>query len=506
MVTKKSFYITTPIYYVNDAPHIGHAYTTLACDTMGRYKRLNGYDVKFLTGTDEHGQKVDKAAAAAGMEPKAFVDKVSQTFVHLAKEMEVINDDFIRTTEPRHIKAAQHLWNELIKRGEIYLGGYAGWYAVRDEAFYVESDLIDGKAPTGAPVEWVTEPSYFFKLSAWQDRLLEFYEQNPDFIQPESRRNEVISFVKGGLLDLSVSRTSFKWGVPVPNDPDHVMYVWLDALTNYITALGYPDTNSDDYQKFWSESVHVVGKDILRFHAVYWPAFMMAAGLTPPKKIYAHGWWTVEGVKMSKSLGNAINPIELIDTFGLDAVRYFLLREVSFGQDGDFSRQAMINRYNSDLANAYGNLVQRVLSFIYKQCEGRVPEYGELTVSDQALLKEAETLPAILEKDMETFAFHKYAEHIWQVIFKANQYVDEQKPWGLKVTDPARMQTILYVLAETIRRLALVTQPILPIASGQILDQLAVKNRDLESFSEALKPGTPLPEPKGVFPRWQEAK
>ncbi len=502
MTTKKTFYITTPIYYVNDAPHIGHAYTTLACDTMARYKRLSGYDVKFLTGTDEHGQKVEKAARDGGMEPQAFVNKVSQTFVHLAKEMKVTNDDFIRTTEPRHKQAAQALWKKLIDNGQIYLGSYAGWYSTRDEAFYAMSELVDGKAPTGAPVEWVEEPSYFFKLSAWGDKLLDFYEKNPDFIQPESRRNEVISFVKGGLHDLSVSRTSFKWGVPVPNDPDHVMYVWLDALTNYITALGYPDIGSDDFKKFWPESVHVVGKDILRFHAVYWPAFLMAAGLEPPKKVFAHGWWTNEGVKISKSLGNTIDPIELMETFGQDAVRYFLLREVSFGQDGDFSLQSMINRYNSDLANAYGNLVQRVLSFIYKQCEGKVPEHGKFTSEDKTLLNEAEVLPEILEKDMEHFAFHKYAEHIWQVIFKANQYVDEQKPWGLKTTDQARMKTILYVLAETIRKLALLTQPILPIASSQILDQFAVEDRTFDALEQSLMPGTPLPEPKGVFPRW----
>jgi len=497
MTKQKTFYITTPIYYVNDAPHIGHAYTTLACDTMARFKRLGGYEVKFLTGTDEHGQKVEKAASDAGMRPQDFVDKVSGTFRHLAKELKITNDDFIRTTEERHKKAAQHLWQELAKRNQIYLGSYAGWYSVRDEAFYAEGDLIDGNAPTGAPVEWVEEPSYFFKLSEYQDKLLKFYEENPDFIAPESRRNEVISFVKGGLRDLSISRTSFSWGVSVPGDPKHIMYVWLDALTNYITALGYPDTNSADFQKFWPEAVHVVGKDILRFHAVYWPAFLMAANLPLPKKIVAHGWWTIEGVKMSKSLGNVVDPIGLIDIFGLDAVRYFLLREISFGQDGDFSLQSLINRYNSDLANSYGNLVQRVLSFIYKQCDGKVPAHGDFTAEDQALLKEVDALPATLEKDMDSFAFHRYCEHIWQVIFKANQYVDDQKPWGLKTTDPVRMKTILYVLAETIRKLAILTQPILPLASAQILDQLAAST----SFMNVLVPGRSLPEPKGVFPR-----
>ena len=502
MKKEKTFYITTPIYYVNDAPHIGHAYTSLACDTMARYKHLCGYDVKFMTGTDEHGQKVEKAAAAANVDPKTFVDKVSQTFHHLAQKMQLRNDDFIRTTETRHIKASQQLWAELINRDEIYLGTYAGWYCVRDEAFYTENELVNGNAPTGAPVEWVEEPSYFFKLSAWEDKLLEFYDKNPDFIQPDSRRNEVISFVKSGLKDLSISRTSFKWGVCVPNNPNHVMYVWLDALTNYLTVLGYPDIKSADLQKFWPEAVHVVGKDILRFHAVYWPAFLMAAGLTPPKKIFAHGWWTNEGVKISKSLGNTVDPVELIDTFGIDAVRYFLLREVSFGQDGDFSVQGLINRYNSDLANSYGNLVQRVLSFIYKQCEGEVPTPGEYSIEDTKLLKEADELPAILEKDMKNFSFHRYSEHIWQVIFKANQYVDEQKPWGLKTINPKRMNTVLYVLAETIRKLALLTQPILPIASEKILDQLEIHERELKAFNKALVPGTSLPEPKGVFPRW----
>lgn len=492
-------YITTPIYYVNDKPHIGHAYTTLACDTLARFWRLQGKNVKFLTGTDEHGQKVEKAAAAANMTPQDFVDTVSQTFRHLIDKMEVTNDDFIRTTEPRHIKSAQALWTRLIDSGAIYLGEYAGWYAVRDEAFYAEAELINGKAPTGADVEWVVEPSYFFKLSAYQDQLLAYYKAHPDFIAPESRKNEVIRFVEGGLHDLSVSRTSFKWGVPVPGDDKHIMYVWLDALTNYITALGYPDEENSDFKAFWPEAIHVVGKDILRFHAVYWPAFLMAAGLPLPRQVFAHGWWTNEGVKISKSLGNTIDPIELIDAFGIDAVRYFLIREVSFGQDGDFSRQALINRLNSDLANAYGNLVQRVLSFIYKNGDAVVPAPGALTSDDSTFLDlPKQFLPTIHEMQL-----NRYAEGVWALIAKANQYVDEHKPWGLKKTDPERMNTVLYVLADFIRQIAILTQPLVPNASSKILDQLVVSESDrlFNGLGKQLVSGTKLPEPVGVFPR-----
>src|SRR5215475_3326879 len=350
MPSRERYYITTPIYYVNDSPHIGHAYTTLSCDVLARFMRLDGFDVHFLTGTDEHGQKVEKSAAAAGLDPQAFTDRVSAEFKALAEQLNCSFDNFIRTTEARHTRACQALWQKLVENGDIYLGKYAGWYAVRDEAFYAESELIDGKAPTGADVEWVEEPSYFFRLSAWQDRLLAFYDANPDCIGPRSRRNEVISFVKSGLLDLSVSRTSFKWGIPVPGDPAHIMYVWLDALTNYITAVGYPDVDSDMFKRFWPADLHMVGKDILRFHTVYWHAFLMAAGIAPPKRVFAHGWWTNEGQKISKSLGNVIDPLKLVEEFGLDPVRYFLLREVPFGSDGNFSREQMVKRINADLA------------------------------------------------------------------------------------------------------------------------------------------------------------
>src|SRR5271170_64288 len=389
MSGRRSYFITTPIYYVNDSPHIGHAYTTLACDVLARFMRLDGYDVRFLTGTDEHGQKVEKSAAAAGLEPQAFTDQVSVRFRALAERLGCSIDDFIRTTEPRHTRSCQALWQVLMDRGEIYLGSYEGWYAVRDEAFYAESELVDGKAPTGAEVEWVEEPSYFFRLSAWQDRLLAFYDANPDCIGPRAGRNEVISFVKSGLRDLSVSRTSFKWGVPVPNDPAHIMYVWLDALTNYITAVGYPDVQSELFQRYWPADLHMVGKDILRFHTVYWHAFLMAAGLEPPKRVFAHGWWTNEGQKISKSLGNVIDPLQLIDAFGLDPVRYFLLREVPFGSDGNFARAHLIQRINTDLANGLGNLTQRVLSLIAKNCRAAVPQPGSLDAADQALLGSA---------------------------------------------------------------------------------------------------------------------
>lgn len=510
---KKPYYITTPIYYVNDIPHIGHAYTTMACDAMARFKRLDGFDVMFLTGTDEHGQKVEKSAEKAGMSPKAFTDKVSQNFRELAKTMNYSNDDFIRTTEPRHYKAAQHLWQELIARDEIYLDKYAGWYAVRDEAYYGEDELTDGPngtkiAPSGAPCEWVEEESYFFRLSKWGDRLLQFYNEHPDFILPHSRRNEVTSFVKQGLRDLSVSRSALKWGVPVPGNDKHVMYVWLDALTNYITAVGYPETDGEGYKKFWPADLHMVGKDILRFHAVYWPAFLMAAGLEPPKRIFAHGWWTNEGQKISKSLGNVIDPHELVNTFGLDQTRYFMLREVPFGNDGDYSRTAMINRINSNLANDLGNLAQRSLSMIAKNCNAAVPECGAFTQADEVMLGKAYGLLAEVRREMDVQAFHKALDAIWLVIGDGNRYVDEQAPWALKKTDPARMATVLYVLAETIRCVALLVQPFMPDSMAKMLDQLAVPAdaRDFAHLNKehALKPGTALPAPSGIFPRFVE--
>lgn len=559
------FYITTPIYYVNDVPHIGHAYTSLACDVMARFMRLSGHNVKFLTGTDEHGQKVEKSAEKAGISPQEFTDKVSGHFRDLTHLMHFSNDDFIRTTEPRHIRSAQGLWKKLVENGHIYLGSYAGWYSVRDEAFYTESELVDGNAPTGAPVEWVEEPSYFFDLSKWQDKLLAFYEENPDFIKPESRRNEVLSFVKGGLHDLSVSRTSFRWGIPIPGDSKHVMYVWLDALANYLSALGYPDTEAADFKAFWPADLHIVGKDILRFHAVYWPAFLMAADLPLPKKVVAHGWWTNEGQKISKSLGNVIDPVKLVEEFGLEQTRYFLMREVPFGNDGNFSRDAMIKRINADLANTIGNLVQRTLSLINKNCDGAVPvitqkkefspfwwiwsEIGivsEKTITegfaagykyfisladrlnqsmkdyaqriagtaknvapapaqDKLLEQASDTVKAVEEKMLEQ-DFSGALEEILSLAHKANAYIDAQAPWALKKTDPVQMQNVLYILAETIRHLGLLLQPFMPDAAGRILDQLAVSadERDFSCLapSHQLKSGTQLPIPEAVFPRF----
>lgn len=508
---KPAYYVTTPIYYVNDAPHIGHAYTTLACDVLARFKRLDGYQVHFLTGTDEHGQKVEKSAEAAGIDPQAFTDKVSQNFRDLSGLLNFSNDDFIRTTEERHKRSCQALWQKLVEAGDIYLGSYAGWYAVRDEAYYAESELEDGEdgkkiAPSGAECEWVEEESYFFRLSAWGERLLKLYEEQPDFILPASRRNEVISFVKGGLKDLSISRTTFGWGIPVPDAPGHIMYVWLDALTNYITAVGYPDAESENFRTFWPADVHMVGKDILRFHAVYWPAFLMAAGVPTPKRVFAHGWWTNEGEKMSKTLRNALVPAELVETYGLDQLRYFLLREVPFGNDGDFSRSAMVGRMNYDLANQFGNLAQRVLSMIAKNCGGQVPQPGDLDADDEALLDQAKGLLQDLRRELDVQQFHIALTKTWEVVSAANRYIDHAAPWKLKKSDPARMAAVLYVLADTIRQLAILCQPVMPDAMEKMLDQLAVDAaaRDFAALQTRLTPGTALPAPEGVFPRFTE--
>ncbi len=506
----KKFYLTTPIYYVNGAPHIGHAYTSIAADVLARWQRLDGFEVFFLTGTDEHGQKVEKAAAEAGLDTQRFTDRVAEDFRAMAAAMGVSNDDFIRTTEERHKRACIALWERLVANDAIYLGHYEGWYAVRDEAFYGEDELVttpDGTrlAPTGAPVEWVREPSYFFRLSAWQEKLLAFYEQNPDFIAPVARRNEVLSFVRSGLTDLSVSRTSFTWGIPVPGDPAHVMYVWLDALTNYITAAGFPD-EADPRWRFWPADLHIVGKEIVRFHAVYWPAMLMAAGIAPPRRIYSHGWWTVEGEKMSKSLGNVIDPRELVGEFGLDPLRYFLLREVPFGNDGDFSRRALITRLNGELANDLGNLAQRTLSLIARHCEGRLPALGESTPADAALREAAARLPALLRERIARLAFHEALEEVWKIVRAANAYIDHQAPWALRKTDLVRMNTVLRVLADTLRVIATVLQPFMPASMARLLDQLGVPEdaRDLAALAEALPAGAPLPPPSGIFPRFVE--
>jgi methionyl-tRNA synthetase len=508
MTADRPYFLTTPIYYVNDLPHLGHAYTSVACDVLARFMRLDGHRVHFLTGTDEHGQKVEQSARAAGVSPQAFTDRVSEGFRAMSPLLNLSNDDFIRTTEERHVRGVQAIWQELERRGEIYLGKFAGWYSVRDEAFYAESELAGGKAPSGAEVEWLEEENYFFRLSAWQDRLLDYYERNPGAVAPRSRRNEVISFVKGGLNDLSISRTSFSWGIPVPGDPKHVIYVWLDALVNYITAIGYPDTQSAAFSTLWPAALHMVGKDIVRFHSVYWPAFLMAAGIEPPRRVFAHGWWTVEGQKMSKSLGNFIPPKDLIDRYGLDPVRYFMMRELPFGSDGDFSHRAIVGRLNGDLANDFGNLAQRVLSMINRNCEAAVPEPSALAEADETLLAEARGLLGKVRPLMAEQSFNLVLETIWRVVAEANRYVDEQAPWALRRTDPARMHTVLYVLAEAIRHLAILTQPFVPDAAARLLDQLAVPG-DQRTFKDLATPLTParkLPAPQGVFPRYVEAE
>ena len=497
-------YFTTPIYYVNDRPHIGHAYTSLATDVMARWARLSGHEVFFLTGTDEHGQKVEKAAQDAGMDPQAFTDQVSRHFRDLAATMGFSNDDFIRTTEPRHKAACQALWEELVRRDEIYLGHYEGWYAVRDEAFYGPDEIEerDGRrfAPTGAPVEWVREPSYFFRLSKWQGWLLDFYRDNPDFIAPASRRNEVMRFVEGGLQDLSISRTSFTWGIPVPGDPAHVMYVWLDALTNYITAAGYPDTAAERW-RFWPADVHVVGKDIVRFHAIYWPAFLQAAGLEPPRRVFAHGWWTNEGQKISKSLGNVIDPVSLVEEYGLDPVRYFLLREVPFGNDGDFARAALIGRLNGELADTLGNLANRTLSLIQRNCGGALPAPAGAAEGDAELLAGLGSLPGRVGAHVERQEFHLALEAILAEARGANGYITLQAPWALKKTDPVRMAVVLRHLHTALRVFATVLQPFMPGTMSAMLDQLGVpaEGRGLDALAVPLPEGTVLPPPAPLF-------
>ena len=503
-----NFYITTPIYYVNDVPHIGHAYTSLACDVIARFMKINGKEVRYLSGTDEHGQKVEKSALNNGLSPQEFTDKMSVSFRDLLKALNITNSDFIRTTEERHKLGVKAFWKQLKENGDIYSDKYCGWYSVRDEAFYDESELTpEGLAPTGAQVEWLEEPSYFFALSKWQDKLLEFYEANPDFIRPQNRRNEVISFVKNGLMDLSISRTSFKWGIPVPGDEEHVIYVWLDALTNYISALGYPD-ETGDYKKFWPADVHIVGKDILRFHAVYWPAFLMSAGLPIPKSIFAHGWWTNEGQKISKSIGNVIDPFKLIEDFGLDQVRYFLMREVIFGNDGNYARDNLIQRNNSELSNKIGNLMQRTCSFIFKNCQEKMPEVSkefinavyqsDFFIKLQDLVKDSVT-------QMESYNINAVLDNIIYITEQSNIYIDHAAPWTLKNSDPKKMNEVLYRIVETIRYIAVLMQPFTPDSAAKMLNQLGVSedNRNIMHLIQdfAIKSSSKIDQPSPIFPR-----
>ena len=509
-MTKPSYYITTAIHYPNGAPHIGHAYEMAGADAMARFKRLDGFDVHFLTGTDEHGIKMAQTAEARGITPRQLADENSERFRALADVLNLSNDDFIRTTEERHYKASQDIWRRMEANGDIYEGTYAGWYSVRDEAYYDEGELVEGEdgeklSPQGTPVEWVEESSYFFKLSAYGDKLLKFYEENPSFIGPDSRRNEIASFVKSGLNDLSISRTTFDWGIPVPGAEGHVMYVWVDALTNYITGLGFPDTNSEAFRKFWPADVHVIGKDITRFHAIYWPAFLMSADIEVPKRVFAHGFLTNDGQKMSKSLGNVVDPFEIVDEFGADAVRYYFLREVSFGNDGDYSREKFITRCNADLANDLGNLAQRSLSMIAKNCEGKVPTCGALTDEDQAILKACSTALDEARNAIDQNLVHKAVQAVWDVVADANKYFANAEPWALKKTDPERMATVLYTTAEVIRRLSILAQPIVPESAAKLLDTLAVDEgaRSFAHLDDAhkLQPSAELPAPSPVFKR-----
>jgi methionyl-tRNA synthetase len=468
----KTLYITTPIYYVNAKPHIGHAYTTIVCDVFARFHRMLGYDVRFSTGTDEHGKKIEQSAKNAGIHPFEFTDNISKLFKELLPIINISNDDFIRTTEERHKRAVAHFWKKLNDNGYIYLSEYSGWYDLQNEAYFAEDELVDGKSPLGGNVQYMTEPCYFFKLSAFQDKLLKFYEENPDFIYPSQRTNEVTSFVKRGLQDLAISRTTFNWGIQVPDDPKHVVYVWLDALTNYLTVNGYPDNEDQSHDKYWQNVIHFVGKEIVRFHAVYWPAFLMAAEISLPKQIVVHGWWMSEGSKMSKSLGNVQDPTRYCKLFGSDALRYFVLRELSFGNDGNFSLEGFINRYNSVLANSYGNLCNRVFSFIKKYCSGVIKRPSVITQGDDIFDSEVtrslqEALPY-----MKQYAFSKYLEKIEQAMDFSNRYMDSQKPWTLKDVNFGRMQGILFILVEQIYKITKLLFPIIPIASEKVLKQI----------------------------------
>ena len=503
------FYITTAIHYPNGKPHIGHAYETIAADVVARFQRLRGREVRFQTGTDEHGLKMAQKARDLGMTPRALADEMSGYFRELFDTLNIRYDRFIRTTEDDHHRASQALWQAMEANGDLYLDRYEGWYSIRDEAYYDESELIAGEggeklSPQGTPVEWTVEESWFFRLSKYQEPLLALYRDNPDFIRPESRRNEVARFVEGGLRDLSVSRTSFDWGVKLPGAHDHVMYVWVDALTNYLTGLGYPD-DTEDFAKFWPADIHLIGKDIVRFHAVYWPAFLMSAGIALPKQIFGHGFLLNRGQKESKSLGNVTDPMELAERFGVDVLRYFLLREFAFGQDGSYSQEAIVSRGNAELANSFGNLAQRVMSFIAKNCDGGFTAESPVQPVDDALRTKVRTAcREELPDAFERLAFSVGLEAWMQAVFACNAYVDEQAPWALRKTDPERMQRVLATLCGCIRDLAVAVSPVTPAASAKILDALGIPadQRDFKALEADLSLGSiTVDSPTPAFPR-----
>jgi methionyl-tRNA synthetase len=507
-----TFYITTAIVYPNGAPHIGHAYEAIATDALARFQKLDGKDVFFLTGTDEHGQKMVQTAQRENITALELATRNADLLRKLDETLNISFDRFIRTSEPAHHRSVQEIWKRMEANGDIYLSSYAGWYSVRDEAYYAEDETVVGedkvrRGPQGTPVDWVEEKSYFFKLSAYQDKLLALYENQPDFIGPDSRRNEVVSFVKGGLKDLSISRTTFDWGVKVPHDPEHVMYVWVDALTNYITGVGFPD-ESDKNWHYWPADVHIIGKDIIRFHAVYWPAFLMSAGIPIQKRVYAHGFLFNRGEKMSKSVGNVVDPFNLAAQYGVDQVRYFFLREVPFGQDGSYNHEAIVARINADLANDFGNLAQRSLSMIAKQHNGVLPEPGDLSENDKAILAQADGMIAIARDAMRTQQIHQALNAIWAVVAEANRYFAGEAPWALAKTDPARQKTVLYVTAEVVRQIAVLAQPVMPAACEKMLDILGIpegeRNFAMLGGHERIKPGMTLPAPAPVFPRYVE--
>jgi len=479
---RDNFYITTPIYYPSGKPHMGHAYSSIIADVFARFKRNDNCKVFFLTGTDEHGLKIQKAAEKNGLDPKIYCDKISKVFKDLTKRLNLSNNDFIRTTEKRHYKAVTDLWNKLFNSGDIYLSKYKGWYSVSDEAYYNIDEVIEKNGKkistfSGSPVEWVEEESFFFKLSAWQNKLLEFYDKNDKFILPVSRRNEVINFVKSGLKDLSVSRTSFTWGIKTPNNNEHIIYVWLDALTNYLSALNYPDTKDSLYKDFWPASLHVIGKDILRFHAIYWPAFLLAASIDPPKRVFSHGWILSGDEKMSKSKGNILNPLEIINIYGIDQLRYYLMKEVSHGSDGNISLKSLENCINSDLANNYGNLCQRVFSFIKNNCNNKVVKTKNISNSDKKLINQTALIIKNLRNEMDNQNLNNYIKSVINISFLTNKYINDEEPWKLKKSDTEKMNNILHLSLEQIAKISILLNPIIPLASSKALDALNIESK-----------------------------